>query len=221
MWTVLAITILLFLLGGFSVSAYAHRTLSHGAVVWNSSILEWVCIYFCIGSGIGSPLGWATVHRMHHAYLDTDKDPHSPWRIGFWRSYFHLWDIKPEQVPLQFAKGLTKKKKLLWIHNHAVPLLIAFHLMPFVIFGLPGILATLAGSALGVHAMGFTNAVNHWAGEPKRIRTTKTWWLQAGENCHEYHHDNPREYSFGKGISDPSARVLELLEKVGLVKLYK
>lgn len=112
-------------------------------------------------------------------------------------------------------------KKLAWVHKNAVPLLIAFHVVPLMVFGMAGILVTLSASALGVHAMGFTNAVNHWAGEPKRIRTTNTWWMQVGENCHENHHNKPRDYSFGSGISDPSARILELMEKIGLVEIPK
>jgi len=217
----LFLTLCVFAFGGFAVSAYAHRTLAHKTVVWKNRFIEWILILGCVGSGIGSPLGWAAVHRMHHAYLDTDKDPHSPWRIGFWRSYFHLWDVKPEDVPTKFLTGLTRYKQLFWVHQNAIWLLIAFHTLPFVIFGIDWTLVTLAASCLGVHAMGFTNAVNHWAGEPKKIRTTPTWWLQFGENCHEFHHKYPRSYSFGTGIYDISARVLETFKFWGIVDLQE
>lgn len=217
---VIALAFAIFAIGGFAVSAYAHRGLAHGSVVFKSVFLERVMMVLTVGSAVGSPLGWAAVHRMHHAYLDTDKDPHSPWRIGFWRSYFHLWEISPTAVPFKFLSGLTKEKFLLWVHWNSFLIVIVFHLIPILLFGWVG-LAWGAAMAIGVHAMGFTNAVNHWASEPKKIRSSNLWWWQWGENCHEFHHDKPRSYSFGNGISDPTARVLELMEKLKLVEIRR
>src|SRR5688572_623028 len=34
--------------------------------------------YVAQGSSFLSPRGYAILHRMHHAYSDTEKDPHSP-----------------------------------------------------------------------------------------------------------------------------------------------
>lgn len=37
-----------------------------------------VCTYLAQGSSYLHPFGYAVMHRMHHAYSDTAKDPHSP-----------------------------------------------------------------------------------------------------------------------------------------------
>src|ERR1700735_2735084 len=37
-----------------------------------------LCTYLTQGSSFLSPRGYAILHRMHHAYSDTPKDPHSP-----------------------------------------------------------------------------------------------------------------------------------------------
>src|SRR5882757_1979059 len=37
-----------------------------------------LCTYVSQGSSFLSPRGYAILHRMHHAYSDTPKDPHSP-----------------------------------------------------------------------------------------------------------------------------------------------
>ena len=37
-----------------------------------------LCTYAAQGSSFLSPRGYAILHRMHHAYSDTEKDPHSP-----------------------------------------------------------------------------------------------------------------------------------------------
>lgn len=51
-----------------------------------------LCTYLSQGSSFLSPRGYAILHRMHHAYSDTPRDPHSP------RNYRHLmammWDTK-------------------------------------------------------------------------------------------------------------------------------
>jgi stearoyl-CoA desaturase (delta-9 desaturase) len=53
----------------------AHRmfTMSKG---WERFFL--LCTYVTQGSSFLSPRGYAILHRMHHAYSDTPKDPHSP-----------------------------------------------------------------------------------------------------------------------------------------------
>ncbi len=38
--------------------------------------------YITQGSSFLSPRGYAILHRMHHAYSDTEKDPHSPENYG-------------------------------------------------------------------------------------------------------------------------------------------
>jgi stearoyl-CoA desaturase (delta-9 desaturase) len=37
-----------------------------------------LCTFLAQGSSYLNPRGYAILHRMHHAYSDTDKDPHSP-----------------------------------------------------------------------------------------------------------------------------------------------
>ena len=38
----------------------------------------YLCTYVCQGSSFLVPRGYAVLHRMHHAFSDTPKDPHSP-----------------------------------------------------------------------------------------------------------------------------------------------
>ncbi len=43
--------------------------------------------WFAQGSSYLSPRGYAILHRMHHAYSDTEKDPHSP---HFYKNAFSM-----------------------------------------------------------------------------------------------------------------------------------
>ncbi len=70
----------------FAITGFYHRYFSHRAfragrlaqfffaVLGNSAVQR-------------GPLWWASHHRHHHRFADTDEDPHSPVRHGFWWSH--------------------------------------------------------------------------------------------------------------------------------------
>ena len=64
----------------FFQTFYMHRYASHEAFTMGKTterifnVLTWIFQ----GSNYLSPYGYAVMHRMHHAYADTEKDPHSP-----------------------------------------------------------------------------------------------------------------------------------------------
>jgi stearoyl-CoA desaturase (delta-9 desaturase) len=81
----------------------AHRqfTMSKG---WERTMhfLAW----FIQGSSYLNPRAYAILHRMHHAYSDTEKDPHSPihQRNFFkmmWRTKVIYEEIKERRVPIE------------------------------------------------------------------------------------------------------------------------
>src|SRR5690606_24877838 len=51
----------------------------------------------CIALPTGHPIWWVAVHRAHHAWSDTEKDPHSIHVQGFWYAqvgkYFHSANV--------------------------------------------------------------------------------------------------------------------------------
>ncbi|MCA9646547.1 MAG: fatty acid desaturase, partial [Myxococcales bacterium] len=81
----LPVAIVLFFVGHWMLSVFfqtfflhrygAHRmfTLSKG---WERFFH--FCTFVFQGSSYLNPRGYAILHRMHHAYSDTEKDPHSP-----------------------------------------------------------------------------------------------------------------------------------------------
>jgi stearoyl-CoA desaturase (delta-9 desaturase) len=64
----------------FCQTFYLHRYAAHGQVIlnrfWNKFFH--ICTYIFQGASYLSPRAYAVLHRMHHAYSDTEKDPHSP-----------------------------------------------------------------------------------------------------------------------------------------------
>ena len=243
--------------GAMAITIYAHRGLSHNSITVKWKWLEHLFCSLCIVSNIGSPLAWAVIHRMHHVYLDEERDPHSPHQIGFLRSLTHRWDVPFENIPLRFTKGLLRLETPKWYHNNSFFPFIFFTIFIWAVtvaygtsiygfaelgyyminifsydgpavwlqtWGLEFAWAGFAGVALGQWSMGITNAWQHSDKRGKGYIRNVPWYLSFinwGEGSHDYHHTNPRDYSFGKGLNDPSQYFILFLNKIGAVSINR
>jgi stearoyl-CoA desaturase (Delta-9 desaturase) len=77
--------IILFLVGHwysslFCQTFFLHRYASHGQVVMKRFWRKFfhICTFIFQGASYLSPRAYAVLHRMHHAFSDTENDPHSP-----------------------------------------------------------------------------------------------------------------------------------------------
>jgi stearoyl-CoA desaturase (delta-9 desaturase) len=76
-WTIFALTVFMyFLIFGFGVSLTFHRSITHRALDMHP-VLEMIGKFFASIGGTGSPISWVLIHKAHHKYSDTDRDPHS------------------------------------------------------------------------------------------------------------------------------------------------
>lgn len=64
----------------FSQTFFYHRYASHAAFSMSRGWEKFFYIFSYITQGASymSPRAYAIMHRMHHAFTDTEKDPHSP-----------------------------------------------------------------------------------------------------------------------------------------------
>src|SRR5688572_12626327 len=64
----------------FFQTFFLHRYASHKAFTMNkfTEKVFFVLTWIFQGSNYLSPFGYGVMHRMHHAYADTENDPHSP-----------------------------------------------------------------------------------------------------------------------------------------------
>ncbi len=64
----------------FFQTFYLHRYGAHRMYTMNKGWdrFFYLCTYLTQGSSFLSPRGYGILHRMHHAFSDTPKDPHSP-----------------------------------------------------------------------------------------------------------------------------------------------
>ena len=256
-WHLIPYVLAWWFFGAMAITIYAHRGLSHNSIKIKWKWLEHLFCSLCILSNIGSPLAWAVVHRMHHVYLDDEKDPHSPHQIGFIRSLTHRWDVPFENIPLRFTKGLLRLETPKWYHNNSFFPFIFFTIFIWAVtvaygtsiygfaelgyyminifsydgpavwlqtWGLEFAWAGFAGVALGQWSMGITNAWQHSDKRGKGYIRNVPWYLSFinwGEGSHDYLHTNPRDYSFGKGLNDPSQYFIIFLEKIGALSINR
>ena len=256
-WHLIPYVLAWWFFGAMAITIYAHRGLSHNSIKIKWKWLEHLFCSLCILSNIGSPLAWAVVHRMHHVYLDDEKDPHSPHQIGFLRSLTHRWDVPFENIPLRFTKGLLRLETPKWYHNNSFFPFIFFTIFIWAVtvaygtsiygfaelgyymmnifsydgpavwlqtWGLEFAWAGFAGVALGQWSMGITNAWQHSDKRGKGYIRNVPWYLSFinwGEGSHDYHHSFPRDYSFGKGLNDPTQYFIIFLEKIGALSINR
>jgi fatty-acid desaturase len=198
-WWALSIA-MYFCIGCLGVSIGYHRYLSHRSFKVNP-YLKWLMpLFYWFGclSLTGSPIGWVSVHRRHHQYSDTFKDPHSPQQLG-WRTLFTRYTFKFNKWEI---RDLITNRYHLFLHNYYFGLLALWALALFLIsptlmlfgFVIPGALAIWASttSNMFTHLWGYTNY--------KTKDTSKNlWWmalLTFGEGWHNNHHRTPTRWSF-------------------------
>ena len=114
----LALLIGSFFLRTFGWEGGYHRYFAHRSFKTSRSFQ---LVLACLGamSGQRGPLWWASVHREHHHYSDTDLDPHTP--IGKGRLYAYLgwlYESKNGETNLEYVKDWLHFPELLWINRH-------------------------------------------------------------------------------------------------------
>jgi stearoyl-CoA desaturase (delta-9 desaturase) len=70
-----------YVLNALYITVFYHRGLTHGAVELSPAVRRFVVRTGNWVTGL-DPKGWSVMHRLHHAYSDTERDPHSPKHYG-------------------------------------------------------------------------------------------------------------------------------------------
>jgi len=154
---------------------------------------EWVGLSMLMIACIRTPIGWIASHRMHHAYSDGPKDPHSVKYVGFWKVLFTMWDIP--KIPIKFAKDLYQNKTLVFFHNNWLKILIFVWIISYLISPYFFISFALTPFIFAKIGFGLLNTVGHKNG-PSNVP-----WLNlfiAGEGYHKNHHDNGKRIRLHK-----------------------
>lgn len=226
----------------FSQTFFLHRYAAHKAFTMNKfwERFFFIFTYFTQGSSYLSPRAYGIMHRIHHAYTDTEQDPHSPSfdkniMAMMWRTKKTYSGILYGEIPVEprFTRNVPDWRwfdlwangwvsRVLWIAVY-VWLYVAFapSLWWLLLIPVHSVMGPLHGVIINwfAHKYGDTN---HETDNTSR-NLFKVDWLMFGEGYHNNHHVFPSRSNFAtaKGEFDFCYPIIVLLHKLKVIRMNK
>ena len=192
------------------------------------------------GSSFLNPRAYAIMHRMHHAFSDTEKDPHSPHFIK------DVWGLtmKTKDIYLQYAKYKTEPEEAFrdrypvwpfmdklsdsWITRitfAALYTLFYFYFATswwlFLLLPIHFFMGPIHGGIVNWcgHKYGYENYDN----KDYSKNTFPVDLLMMGELFQNNHHKSPNNVNFAQKWFefDPSYPIVKMLHLLRIIKLRK
>lgn len=226
----LAASVLWWVAGSLGIGLGYHRLLTHRGFKVPKWIEYTLSVFGTLALQSG-PLSWVTTHRIHHAFTETEKDPHSPRSGTYWAhigwifrgtSQNQSWATMQRYCP-DFANDPVHQalNKYYWL-----PVLI----VGLALFAIGGVGMVLWGiffrTVIGWHFTWLVNSATHLWGT-RRFETRDDSRNNAliaaitfGEGWHNNHHAYPRSAKHGLAWYEFDINWIQIwaLKKLGLAK---
>ncbi len=221
--------ILWWVAGSFGIGIGYHRLLTHRgfkAPKW----LEYTMSIFGTLALQSGPLTWVTTHRIHHAFTETDRDPHSPRNGTYWS---HMGWIMRGKAQHQTWADMQRYCPD-FANDRVHQLINKYYIVPTIVVGM-GLLAIggwtmllwgiFLKTVLGWHFTWLVNSATHLWGT-RRFETRDDSRNNAlvaavtfGEGWHNNHHAFPRSAKHGLAWYefDVNWVQIRILEKLGII----
>ncbi|MBS0636640.1 MAG: fatty acid desaturase, partial [Verrucomicrobia bacterium] len=233
-WGMWVATIVLYFATGMSITGGYHRFYSHQTYKAHP-IVEGFLLFFGSMAAQGSALRWSFEHRIHHAYVDTDRDPYCIQK-GFWYAHVMWLFDHPRPIENKVVSDLLRNKMVMFQHNYYRYLIMGTNIVAFLFVG------WLLDDYLGAfviswwlrlfalhHSTWFINSLAHtwgartFSSEQTAVDNFVISLLTFGEGYHNYHHTFANDYR--NGIRwyhfDPTKWMIWGLERLGLAQNLK
>ena len=217
------------LASSLSITLGYHRLFSHAAFKAAWPIRLFV-LFFGGAAFEKSAMAWSALHRLHHRYTDTERDPYNIKR-GFFYAHIGWVLVESRRYDYSNIRDLAKDPLVvhqdrhykLWSHvsGFVVPLLIGAWIGGWtyaILFPVAARIFLVMNSAF------FINSVAHTFGEQPfdSKSSARDHWLGVvltnGEGFHNFHHRFPHDYR--NGIRwyhwDPTKWLIWIFSHVGL-----
>lgn len=212
-----------------SITVGYHRHFAHQTFKTNR-VIRFLLLFFGAASYEQSAIKWASQHRQHHQFTDTELDPHNS-KKGFW--YCHIgWIIfykhvfNRENVRDLINVPLIKHQHEfynLWafVSGALIPMLVGFYIeRPLGVF----LVSICLRMFLVMNTAFLINSYAHMIGQPNynKNESARDHWLGGiithGEGYHSFHHKFPNDYRNGHlwHHFDLSKWIIFGLSKLGL-----
>jgi stearoyl-CoA desaturase (Delta-9 desaturase) len=227
----------------FSQTFFLHRYAAHKMFTMSKFWEKYFSIFTYItqGSSYLSPRAYAILHRMHHAYSDTEKDPHSPHHASniftmMWKTKTMYMDyvrhkVMPEsRFDAQYIwksleiLGESWVSRLLWGVLYSLIFIVfyvylsmpwwGFFFLPihFMMGPIHGAIVNWSG-----HKYGYSNYDNNDKSKNSLIFD----FLMLGELFQNNHHKLPQRVNFGTRWYefDPTFPVVKILCWLRIIRM--
>jgi stearoyl-CoA desaturase (delta-9 desaturase) len=205
----------------------------------------WEKVFFVLsfvsqGSSYLSPYAYGILHRLHHAFADTEKDPHSPkfssnifsmmWKTkqiysGIMENKVEVEEKYKKELPAWHSFDRFADKwiiRLLWIPLYClVYYFFADYWWMWLLIPIHAVMGPFHGAVINwfAHKIGYVSyKVNDTSTNLMPVDI-----LMLGEGYHNNHHSHPARPNFGIRWHeiDPVYPVIVLFHYLGIIKLKK
>ncbi len=225
----------------FFQTFFLHRYAAHRAFTMSkfTEKVFFVLTWIFQGSNYLSPYGYGVMHRMHHAFADTEDDPHSPkYDESIWKMMWKTKTIysaitnKEMKVEQRFIKGVPEwpafdgfarswVSRVFWGAAYvAVYLQFATTWWLWLLLPVHFLMSPIHGAIINwfAHKYGYRNY--------EVTDTSKNFlpfdFLMMGESYHNNHHKHGSRANFG-GVRwheiDPTYIAIVVLDKIKVIQI--
>lgn len=234
-WGCLLVLLLVSHVSIASITVFLHRNQSHRALDLHPVVSHFFRFWLWMTTGTVTK-EWVSIHRKHHARVETEEDPHSPQIKGIDKVLWQGYEV--------YREGTTDPELLTkyghstpddWLERHVYTrrsyLGITFLFFIYVtLFGFLGMsMFAIQMAWQPFFAAGVINGLGHWWGyrnyEVPDASTNIVPWgiLVGGEELHNNHHAFPSSARFSNRWweLDIGWVYIRVLEFVGLARVKK
>jgi stearoyl-CoA desaturase (delta-9 desaturase) len=214
--------------GSLGVGLGYHRLLTHRGFKTPRWLERTLATFGTLALQSG-PIAWVTTHRLHHAFTETDRDPHSPRKGVMWSHISWIFSgtaqRQPDDVVKKYAPDLLRDPYLGFLDRHYYLTSVVAAGILFLIGGWTMVVwAIFLRTVVLWHFTWLVNSATHLWGTT-RFHTTDdsrnngfiaalTW----GEGWHNNHHAYPRSARHGLTNREIDINWIQIraLERLGL-----
>ena len=234
-WGYVVASLIMLQITMMAVTLYLHRDQAHRAIDLHRALGHFFRFWIWCSSGMLTK-EWVAVHRKHHAFCETENDPHSPQVYGLKKVLLEGAELyKEEAVKKETLEKFGRGAPDDWLERNIYMRfpnagIITFVIASLVLFGVPGIiLIAVQMASMPVFAAGIINGIGHYWGyrnfECDDAATNIVPWafLIGGEELHNNHHAFPTsaKFSVRKWEFDIGWLYIRLFSLLGLAKVNR
>lgn len=218
-----------------SVTLYLHRDQAHRALELHTALRHFFRFWVWCTSGMLTR-EWVAVHRKHHAYCETEDDPHSPQIFGLRKVLLEGAELyRAEKDNLETIEKFGRGAPDDWLERNiylrfpfaGIILMVTADLL---LFGVPGIIMiAIQMLAMPLFAAGIINGLGHHSGYRNfecddAARNLVPWaFLIGGEELHNNHHAFPTsaKFSVRQWEFDIGWMYIRIFQALGLARVNR